>query len=100
MPGIATLFQVLELTMDRMSADPQLAGFASAMKSQSGFAYFGALGPTIADLFPDPPTPTIPKRANYRVVWALVFHALSGDPGGTPQPGVFTTLASLKAKAA
>ena len=97
MPGIATLFEVLELTIDRMGADPQLAGFATAMKNQSGFAHLGALGPTIADFFPDPPTANIPKRANYRLVWALVFHALSGDPGGTPRPGIFPTLTSLKA---
>lgn len=97
MPGIATLFQVLKLTTDRMAGDPQLASFASVMNANPGFAHLGVLGPSIADFFPDPPTANIPARANYRLVWALVFHALSGDPGGTPRPGAFTTLTALKA---
>lgn len=92
MPGTAVLFQVLDLVVDRMAGDPQLARFASVMKANSGHAHFGALGPSIADFFPESP-----PRSTYRLVWQLVFHALSGDPNGTPRPGLFSTLISLKA---
>src|SRR5262249_37613693 len=92
MPGIATMFQALELSIDQLGADPQLEVFAKAMKAHPGYAHFGALGASIADFLPvDPVSGTQP--VNYVRIWKNICGILA-DRGG--RPGFLNTLVTLR----
>ena len=59
MPGIATHFKILELSIDRLksSSDPDLQNKGLLMETHSTYAYLGAVGPMLADFIPAVPLP-------------------------------------------
>lgn len=86
MPGIATNFQVLELTIDRLNGDPLLQPYAKVMTDNIEYAHLGAIGPALADFIPSdpPPDPKDPINSDpnpYALVWKMIFGIIGGDPG-------------------
>lgn len=86
MPGIATQFEILRLTRERLaaSADPRLVDMASIMDAHSKFAHLGALGAALGDFLPAElptgvPFDEIPK--NYTLVWKMFAGVLAGEQG-------------------
>jgi len=76
MPGIATLFQTLELTTERMQGDPQLSRFADVIKAHQGYAHLGALGSSLGDFLPADPLPGV-QPPNYVRIWKNIFQVLA-----------------------
>jgi hypothetical protein len=87
MPGIATLFQVLDLTIARL--DPQ---YADVMNQHSGYAHFGALGASIGDFLPADPVVGVQPH-NYAHIWKVIFNLLADTPNG---PGLLSTLTTIR----
>jgi hypothetical protein len=92
MPGIATLFQALELTTNRLQSDPQLSGFADIIKAHNGYAHLGVLGPSLGDFLPADPVPGV-QPANYVRIWKNIFQVLGDREEGR---GLRSTLAALR----
>ncbi len=92
MPGIATLFQALELTTEKLANDPQLAHFANVIKAHPGYAHLGALGSSVGDFLPADPIPG-PQPENYVRIWKNIFKELGDRPEGK---GFRSTLATLR----
>jgi hypothetical protein len=92
MPGIATLFQTLELTTDRMQSDPQLSHFAAVIKAHQGYAHLGVLGSSLGDFLPADQVPGV-QPPNYVRIWKNIFQVLADRPEGR---GFRSTLISLR----
>ena len=92
MPGIPTLFQALDLTIDELDKQG-LKSFVNVMKSNPGYARLGVIGPAIGDFLPadhnqaDGPHPT-----NYVRVWKNIFFSLADIPA---RKGFLSTLTTL-----
>ncbi len=79
MPGIATHFEVLTLTLQELRkpiAGPALNQVAKVMDDHPQFAHLGAIGPALADFLPSPA-----PRGTYLSVWTEVLRILGGDLG-------------------
>jgi len=88
MPGIATQFQILDLTRHRLevSGDPALMQIAQVIKDNPVYANLGAAGPAWADFIPSdpPPDPKDPIKSDpnpYSLLWKMIFGIIGGDPG-------------------
>jgi hypothetical protein len=84
MPGIATQFEILKLTIDRLQASGNgaLQQIAKVMADNSPFAHLGAIGPAFGDFIPSDPPPDPRNDPNpYALVWKMVFGLIGGDPG-------------------
>ena len=92
MAGIATLFQALELTTERLQSQPQLTHFADTITAHSGYAHLGALGPGLGDFLPADPVPGV-QPANYVRIWKNIFQVIADRPEGR---GFRSTLTSLR----
>lgn len=81
MPGIPTLFNVLDDTIERltMSPDADLQDVGKVMKIQSVYAHLGVIGPTLADFIPGEPPPPGELGGNpYLVIWRQII-GIVGD---------------------
>ena len=77
MPGIPTLFQVLELTIDELDKQG-LKSFVGVMKSNPAYAHLGVIGPAIGDFLPADHNPADGEHpTNYVRVWKNIFHSLA-----------------------
>ncbi len=79
MPGIATHFEVLALTLQELrkpTSGPALNQVANVMDAHPEFAHLGAIGPAIADFLPSPA-----PRGTYLSVWTRILRLLGGDLG-------------------
>ena len=103
MPGIATHFKILELTIQRLSAgNTQQQAIANVMNSNKAYAYLGAVGPALADFIPAaPPPPSVtsspanPEGNFYAALWKDIFAIVGGD--GTPgNPGMLSIIQTFK----
>jgi hypothetical protein len=99
MPGIATHFKILDLTIQKLSGgNAQQQQIANVMKNNKPWAYLGAVGPALADFIPSaPPKPDItsspadPGGNFYSAIWKGVFTIMGGD--GTPaNPGMLNII--------
>ena len=82
MPGIATHFEILRLTIDRLNADPTLKVFADVMNANPEYAHLGAIGPALGDFIPSDRPADITQDPNpYALVWKMIFGLVGGDPG-------------------
>jgi hypothetical protein len=84
MLGIATQFEILRLTRERLeaSSDPKLKQIAQVIKDNPVFAHLGAIGPALGDFIPSDPPPDPTKDPNpYALLWKMVFGLIGGDPG-------------------
>ena len=84
MPGIATQFQILELTLQRLhaSADPGLQAIAAAIDLQPGYAHLGAIGPALGDFIPSDRPEDIANDPNGNaLVWKMFFGLMGGPEG-------------------
>lgn len=89
MPGIATHFQVLDLTVDALS-DAGLTSIAGTIKGNP-WAYLGVIGPALMDFISsDPPPPGGTQSNKYAQIWQEIFTVVGGDPG------LITTLAKIQ----
>lgn len=77
MPGIPTLFQVLDLTIAELDAEG-LTQFSAVMKGNPGYAYLGAIGASIGDFLPSDPSPA---GQNYQNIWKQIFSLVGTDTG-------------------
>jgi len=84
-PGIPTLFQALDLTIDELDKQ-HLNRFSDVIKNNRGYAYLGVAGPAIGDFMP--PDPKI-----YRRIWGNIFQLLTDLPG---RKGFLSTLSGLR----
>jgi hypothetical protein len=101
MPGIATQFQILELTIKQLevSGDPKLEAIASAMTSEPAYAHLGVIGPVLADFLPSGPAKDPQDDPNpFAFVWKNIFGVLGGDVDRFPGsgPGLHHALARLR----
>jgi hypothetical protein len=93
MPGIATHFEILRLTIARLQAAGDPNGIAAAMIAQLPYAHLGALGPIIADFLPSDPFPLDqPFPEDYATLWRRVFHLI----GRKDPPGLHPILQELR----
>ncbi|MEU4769139.1 hypothetical protein AB0H12_38435 [Actinosynnema sp. NPDC023794] len=92
MPGIATHFTVLDLTLERLTAsgDPQLTAIADAINAEPAYANLGVIGPAIADFMPNGRVEgDISADPNpYAFVWKQIFGLLGGDESRFPGSGL------------
>jgi hypothetical protein len=88
MPGIATQFEILRLTIERMEAEG-LTQFTQVMKANLPYAYLGAIGSLLGDLIP------FSSTNNYSMLWKLIFGQIGTSPSGG-KPGIYDILKSLK----
>ncbi len=80
MPGIPTLFQALDLTIDELDKQG-LKSFVNVMKSHPGYAHLGVIGPAIGDFLPADHNPADGKHpTNYVRVWENVLFLLADLP--------------------
>ena len=101
MPGIATHFKILELTMNRLnsSGDPNLENIGNIMENNSQYAYLGAIGPALADFIPsgipediDPTGPgAIGYGNSFTNIWKGALQIVGGD-GTDANPGLLLIL--------
>lgn len=84
MPGIATQFEILRLTLERMKAsgDPNLVQIAQVMEDNPAFAHLGAIGPALGDFIPSdrPPDPRNDPNP-YALLWKQIFGIMGGEHG-------------------
>jgi hypothetical protein len=84
MPGMATQFEILKLTIDRLQASGNnaLQQIAQIMNHNLPFAHLGAIGPALGDFIPSDPPPNPQNDPNpYALVWKMVFGLIGGNPG-------------------
>lgn len=82
MPGIATHFEILRLTIDRLNADPTLTPFADIINNNLPYAHLGAIGPALGDFIPSDRPEDLANDPNpYALVWKMIFGLVGGDPG-------------------
>lgn len=85
MAGIATQFEILQKTRDRLasSGDAALEQIAGIIDAHPKYAHLGALGPAIADFLPAelPRVPFADLPKNYALVWKM-FAAILADSSG------------------
>jgi hypothetical protein len=98
MPGIATLFQALDLTVAQLDKQ-NLHRFSNVMKTHSGYAHLGVIGASIGDFLPADPIPGAQPQ-NYVRIWKIVFRLLADQPsgpGGEPaRPGFRSVLTAMR----
>lgn len=99
MPGIATHFKILELTIKKLQAgSTQQKQIAKVMTNNLPYAYLGAVGPALADFVPSSPpqsgvtaSPADPNGNFLSSLWKQIFTIIAGD--GTPaNPGMLAIL--------
>jgi len=79
-PGIATHFQVLDLTVDALAA-AGLNSIADVIRDNP-YAYLGSIGPALMDFISsDPPAPGATPPKDYAQIWRQIFSVVGGDPG-------------------
>ena len=72
MPGIATQFEILRLTIERLQAAGDPNGIAAVMAANPAYAHLGVIGPVIGDFLPsDPFPPDAPPQVHAWVKIAL-----------------------------
>jgi hypothetical protein len=85
MPGIATHFEVLKITLEELrspASGPALNQIAKVMDDNPAYAHLGVIGPAIADFLPSPtPSDGTPPRDNYLSVWTEVLRIFGGENG-------------------
>lgn len=102
MPGIATHFKMLDLTIKKFDAsgNSQLQQISAAMKAEPTYAYLGCIGPALADFIPSDPPPEGPASIGYgnffTSIWKGAFKIVSGD-GTDADPGLLRILDSFNA---
>ncbi len=79
MPGIATLFQTLDLTIAKLDAEG-LSQFSGVMRNNP-YAYLGAIGASIGDFLPSDASQDSQPESTYASVWRTIFRYLGGDLG-------------------
>lgn len=94
MPGIATQFEILRLTIDRLDAEG-LTQFTQVMKANLPYAYLGAIGPSLGDFIPSDPIPQGTRPEGYSGAWKQIFGLMGTSPQGG-NPGLYKTLKDLK----
>lgn len=91
MPGIATHFTILDLTLERLNAsgDPGLQAIATVINANPSYAYLGAIGPSLADFMPAGRAEDFNNDPNaYAFVWKQIFGILGGDEARFPGSGL------------
>ncbi len=91
MPGIATHFTILDLTLERLDAsgDPGLTGIAAVIRANPSYAYLGVIGPGLADFLPAGKAEDFNNDPNpYAFVWKQIFGLLGGDEARFPGSGL------------
>lgn len=93
MPGIATHFDILRLTIERLDAAGDPNGVAKVMKDNAAFAHLGAVGTALGDYLPSDPFPVdAPFPEDYPTLWRRVFHLV----GRKDLPGLYYILRRLR----
>lgn len=93
MPGIPTLFQALDLTIDELDKQG-LTSVVNVIKSHPGYAHLGVIGPAIGDFLPADHNPADgPHPTNYVRVWKNIFFSLADLP---VRKGFLSTLTTLR----
>jgi hypothetical protein len=93
-PGIATHFTVLKLTIERLDAAGDPGGVAQVMKDHLPYAHLGAVGPVLGDFLPANPFPLDqPFPEDYPTLWRRIFHIV----GRKDLPGLYHILKQLRA---
>lgn len=89
MPGIATHFKILDLTLAKLAGVADLTGIRDAIKAHPQYAYLGAIGPAITDFMPG-------NRVENPLldIWAEIF-SLIGD-GMRVEKGLLTVLSDIR----
>jgi hypothetical protein len=103
MPGIATHFKILDLTIAKLSTgNAQQKQIANVMTSNKPWAYLGAVGPALADFIPaaPPQTSITSSPANtagnfYAALWKDVF-AIVGGNGTATDPGLLSIIQTFQ----
>lgn len=102
MPGIATHFKILDLTITQLDAsgNSTLQEISSIMKANPAYAYLGCIGPALADFIPSDPPPEGPESIGYgnffTSIWKGAFKIVSGD-GTDTDPGLLKILDAFNA---
>ena len=92
MPGIATQFEILRLTIDRLETAGDPEGIAGIMKDHEAYTHLGAIGPLLGDMLPSDPFPlNEPFPEDYPTLWRRVFHLI----GRKDPPGLWPILQEL-----
>lgn len=89
MPGIATHFKILELSIDRLksSSDPNLQQKGLLMEAHSTYAYLGAVGPMLTDFVPADPPPDLDFPFGYSNEFAALWKNTLKFAGDNPISG-------------
>jgi hypothetical protein len=92
MPGVATHFEILRLTIDELEHSPSapLQAIAGVMSANPAYAHLGAVGAALADFLPPEPQDLDQPLETYADVWRSLFTIIGGDIG------LFATLKRLK----
>lgn len=77
MPGIATLFQSLDLTVAELDAQG-LTQFSGVIKANQGYAYLGVIGASIGDFMPSDPSTS---AQSYQNIWKQLLGLVGTDAG-------------------
>lgn len=92
MPGIATQFEILRLTIERLEIAGDPDGIARIMQDNEAYAHLGAVGPLLGDMLPSDPFPlNEPFPEDYPTLWRRVFHLI----GRRDPPGLWPILQEL-----
>ena len=97
MPGIATHFKILELSIAglKSSSDTDLNEKGRIMETHSAYAYLGAVGPILTDFIPadPPPNPDFPigYSNQYASLWKNALK-IAGDDVVSGRKGLITIL--------
>ncbi len=86
MPGIATHFEILRLTIDDLqqaSSGPALNQIGAVMGNNSPYAHLGAIGAAIGDFMPAqrPAGQSSGPDGAYADVWRSILNVVAGDIG-------------------
>lgn len=85
MPGIATHFTILSLTISELkkpTSGPALNNIAIILEDNIEYAHFGVLGPNIGDFLPATSEGTTnPFPNNYGGIWQTILRFMGGDLG-------------------
>jgi hypothetical protein len=82
MPGTATQFEILRLTVERLEAANAMPEITQVIRNNEQYAYLGAIGPALGDFIPSDPPPDPTNDPNpYALVWKMIFGFIGGKPG-------------------